>query len=158
MALGTLPTKGLSQTTAHNYQHQCLKFICCFGFISFINIITLPISNSVSCPGIQQNQGRGKKKEAQGQVKGSYVPMIGRLEVSQVTQDIRPWGGGIRVWWPHSLPGITLVSGKESWPLIPDLRQSPGHQSSRPSLKGMRPNLLINHGIQVLALSLCARR
>lgn len=34
--------------------------------------------------------------------------MLGRLEVSQVTQDIRP-SGDMRVWWPHSLPGITLV-------------------------------------------------
>lgn len=89
MALGTLPTKGLSQTTAHNYQCQCLKFLCFIGFI-----ITLPISNSVSCPGIQQNQsGEETKKGRPKPSRGSYVPMIGSLEVSGVTQDIRPWGG-----------------------------------------------------------------
>lgn len=105
MALGTLPTKGLSQTTAHNYQCQCLKFLCFIGFI-----ITLPISNSVSCPGIQQNQsGEETKKGRPKPSRGSYVPMIGSLEVSGVTQDIRPWGGGMRAWWPHSLPGITLL-------------------------------------------------
>lgn len=69
------------------------------------------ISNSVSSPGIDQNQGgegtsRGRPKPS----KGTYVPMTGRLEVSQVTQEMTLSGRGLCTCvWPKSLSSITPV-------------------------------------------------